>query len=125
MHKITYIYSALMMASGLIFSSWAYLLDIGRSSIIYWGVLPGLPFILLSVLAVVFKKRFLLAPFLGAALASLLAIVLPYGSLWYASVTYSGGGANIGLGLLLIALPIYLPVFMIIGWFIGKANAKG
>ena len=45
---------------------------------------------------------------------------MPYGLLWYASANYSGGGANIGLGLLLLSLPVYLPIAMLVGVCVGQ-----
>lgn len=50
------------------------------------------------------------------------AIGLPHLLLWYSIATYSGGGANIGLGILFLGMPIYIPIFMIFGGLIGKAR---
>jgi hypothetical protein len=85
----------------------------------YWGILPGAPFVLLGVLSLV--PRFPLRALTGASVGGLIAVAAPYGLLWYSSANYSGGGANIGLGLLLLALPAYLPLAMLIGAYIGQA----
>lgn len=113
-----------MIVLGLVLSISAFAIDGGQSPILYWGILPGLPFILLGIASLVFKQPFSIYPFMGAAIGSFLAVSLPYGLLFYSSATYTGGGANIGLGLLLLVLPIYLILFTIVGWYIGKYKAK-
>ena len=56
----------------------------------------------------------------GAAIGAALAIGVPFLLLAAATVGYKGGGANIGLGLLFLAMPVYLPVLMLLGWKLGK-----
>jgi len=85
--------------------------------ILYFGILPGAPFLLLAVLSLV--SRVPIRATVGAFVGSLLAIALPYGLLLYTLATYSGGGANIGVGLLLLAMPVYLPIAMVIGALFG------
>ena len=113
-----------MIVLGLVLSISAFAIAGGLSPILYWGILPGLPFILLGIASLLFKQPFSIYPFMGAAIGSFLAVSLPYGLLFYSSATYTGGGANIGLGLLLLFLPIYLILFTIFGWYIGKYKAK-
>ncbi len=93
--------------------------------IFYWYMLPAIPFIFLGFFAILRGRHFSLAPFLGATMGALVAIGVPYGSIWLASVKYTGGGANIGLGLLLLACPVYLPLAMFSGWQIGKSKLSG
>ncbi len=98
---------------GLAASAWAYQFGQPDGPILYWGILPGAPFVLLAVMGLF--PRVPVHVTLGAAAGSLLAVALPYGALLYASANYTGGGANIGLGLLLLATPIFLPIAMLIG----------
>jgi hypothetical protein len=86
---------------------------------VYWGILPGAPFVLLGALSLV--PYFTIRVLTGASVGGLIAVAAPYGLLWYSSANYSGGGANIGLGLLLLALPAYLPLAMLIGAYVGQA----
>ena len=92
--------------------------------IIYWYILPGLPFVCLGLFGAFRANQFSLRPFVGATIGALVAVSVPYGSLWLASVTYKGGGANIGLGLLLLAFPVYLPFAIFGGWRIGKSKSS-
>lgn len=56
----------------------------------------------------------------GAALAGYLAFVLPATFLWLTTgENYRGGGANIGVALLVYAMPLYLPIVMMVGLSIG------
>lgn len=83
----------------------------------YWYLLPSLPFVLLAVASFVWPRR--LGPICGAAIGAAIAVGLPWGLMKYESAHYDGGGANIGLGLLLLAMPAYLPLLMITGYGIG------
>lgn len=57
----------------------------------------------------------------GAAIAAYLAFVIPAAFLWFTTgAYYQGGGANIGVALLVAAQPIYLPAFMVVGSVIGE-----
>ena len=56
---------------------------------------------------------------IGAYVGGLLAVAVPYGAIWYSTLNYQGGGANIGLGLLLMATLVLLPIPMLIGGFVG------
>ena len=62
----------------------------------------------------------------GASIGSLFAVMISYGPLLYTSANYSGGGANIGAGLLMLAAPVLFPVTMVVGGFAGlcMGNAK-
>ena len=58
----------------------------------------------------------------GAAIAGYLAFVVPATLLWLTTgANYRGGGANIGVALLTVAMPVYLPVVMAIGFNFGKS----
>lgn len=85
----------------------------------YWYVLPGLPFLILLCLTP-FPRPFSSHSLVGAAIGAVAAVGIPYFLLWLDSVNYSGGGANIGLGLLILAMPAYLPFLMILGISIAR-----
>ena len=56
----------------------------------------------------------------GAAIAGYLAFILPAVFLWFTTGEhYHGGGANIGVALLVVAMPVYLPVVMAMGLGFG------
>jgi hypothetical protein len=55
----------------------------------------------------------------------LLVIVTVYYAIWYASLNYNGGGANIGLGILVLASIVLLPIPMLLGGFIGWLMPTG
>jgi hypothetical protein len=124
MNKLIYFYICLVTTIGIAFSLLAYFVDRGESSLIYWGLLPGLPFILLGLRPLIGIESFSYPPNIGAFFGALIATIIPYGVLLYGSITYSGGGANIGAGLLLLSLPIYLILFMLLGRYIGIKFTK-
>ena len=107
-------------------SVWAYQWARPDGPIFYWGFLPGAPFVLLAVSSLM--PRVPLRVTIGASVGSLLAVAVPYGALVFASLNYAGGGANIGLGLLLLATPLYLPIAVLIGgfarWRLGVAKSQ-
>ena len=109
--------SGLLLAIGVGMSVAAYRWGQPDGPLLYWGILPGAPLVLLAVVALI--RRVPLRATMGASIAGFLAVSIPYGLLVYASITYSGGGANIGLGLLLLASPIYVPIAMLIGAIAG------
>lgn len=87
--------------------------------IFYWYMLPALPFVVLSLLAL-FPSVIHTYMVIGAACGAILAIAIPYLLLWFSLTFYSGGGANIGLGLLFLAMPVYLVLFMVGGSAISR-----
>lgn len=60
----------------------------------------------------------------GAIMGGLVAIGIPLLLYFKATHNYHGGGASIGLGLLFLAMPVYLPLAIIIGWKIGKQRDR-
>ena len=82
-------------------------------------ILPPLPFVFLAALIKI-KKDIGVYRLIGSACGAAVAIITPYLLMWIDSMNYSGGGANIGLGLLLVAMPISIPFFMAIGYFFGR-----
>lgn len=108
---------ALSAVLGVAMSAAAYRAGRPDGPVLFWGVLPGAPLILLSAFALI--PRISIRALAGALVGGLVAAGIPYGLLWYSSVNYSGGGANIGLGLLLLAQPIYVPLAMITGACVG------
>ena len=114
---LTRVIAGIMLALiGVAMSAWAYQFN-SRGPLLIWGIFPGAPFVLLASLSLV--KRVPLRVTIGAYVAGFLAIVLPYGAIWYESLNYNGGGANIGLGILTLAAIVLLPIPMLIGGFIG------
>jgi hypothetical protein len=101
---------------GVAMSAWAYQFN-PRGPLLTWGIFPGAPFVLLASLSLV--KRIPLRVTLGAYIAGLIAMVLPYGAIWYDSMNYNGGGANIGLGILALVAIVLLPIPILLGGFIG------
>jgi hypothetical protein len=88
-----------------------------RNSLSLIRLLPGVQFVILACLALVRKVP--LRATIGAYAGGLLVIATVYFALWYDSLTYNGGGANIGLGILALAAILLLPIPMLIGGFIG------
>ena len=60
---------------------------------------------------------------LGAGVGALVGIGGPFLWLFFSSAFYSGGGANIGLGLLVTAMPFYAPVVILLGALLGAATS--
>ena len=82
-----------------------------------WNLLPSLPFIFLG-LGSLLTRRFCPYAFTCSAIGALGAIGIPYILLTY-SLAHDIG-ANIGLGLVFLAMPLYVPVVMFFGWMLGK-----
>jgi len=101
---------------GVAMSAWAYQFH-SQGPLLTWGIFPGAPFVLLASLSLV--KRVPLRVKIGAYIAGFIAIALPYAAIGFESLSYNGGGANIGLGLLALAAIVLLPIPMLIGGFIG------
>jgi hypothetical protein len=76
---------------------------------LFGGFLPGGPIVLMGVIGLAKQAR--LHMILGASLGGLMAVVVPYVLIFMPS----GGGANIGLAVMLLTMPVYLPIAMIIG----------
>lgn len=89
-----------------------------------WATLPSLPFGLLGYLALQFGSKNNHGAICGASLGVAISFIIPFGSLCYSTFTYSGGGANIGVGILLLGTIIYVPLFAIIGWSTGKITTE-
>ena len=83
--------------------------------IFYWYVLPALPFLWLFFL-VMFSPKARLYRMSAAAAGAVVAIAIPYCLSWIDH----GVGANIGAGLVFLALPVYLPLFMLGGSGIAR-----
>lgn len=103
-----------MIGAGM--SLWAYQFN-SQGPLVAWGIFPGAPFVLLASLSLVMRVP--LRVTIGAYIAGFLAIVFPYGAIWFDSLNYNGGGANIGLGIFALSVLILLPIPMLIGGFIG------
>jgi hypothetical protein len=84
--------------------------------------MPAFPFLLLSVLPISWKPvgRPDNHGMIGAGIGALTS-VLPVTTIFaYDMVTGWKGGADIGLGLLYLFLPVYSVIFMGLGFFIGE-----
>lgn len=103
-----------MIGMGLL--AWDYL-SAGRHSPLLIGLLPGAQLLLLAGLALV--KKVPLRVTIGAYMGGLLVIATVYYTVWYQSLHYNGGGANIGLGIIALAAILLLPIPMLIGGLIG------
>ncbi len=114
--SIRLIVCVLLALIGIGMSAWAYQVN-GSGPILTWGILPGAPFVILAGLSLV--KRIPLRVTIGAYVGGVMAVAVPYGAIWYDLQNYNGGGANIGLGLLALAVFIILPIPMLIGGVIG------
>ena len=66
------------------------------------------------------KRRALL----GACIGALTGVGGPFLWLFLDSAFYAGGGANIGLGLLIMAMPFYAPVLILFGALYGAATSQ-
>lgn len=56
----------------------------------------------------------------GAMVGAIIAVVFPDMLLWCDLTCGHSCGANIGLGLLFLAMPLYLPLLICLGWFWGS-----
>lgn len=107
---------AFMALIGLGVLAWGYMSGGSNSPPLRW-LLPGTQFLILAGLALV--RRVPLRITIGAYMGGLLIITAVYYALWYDSLDYNGGGANIGLGILALAAIVLLPIPMLIGGFVG------
>ena len=80
-------------------------------------LLPGIQFVILACFALVRKVP--LRATIGAYTGGLLVIATVYYAIWYDSLNYNGGGANIGLGIMVLAATLLLPIPMLLGGFVG------
>ena len=91
----------------------------------YWLGLPAVSFSILAWLSVSRRGdqfRVSRAGIEGAAIAGYLALVVPAIFLWFTTgANYRGGGANIGVAALVVAMPVYLPLVMSIGFAVGES----
>ena len=88
-----------------------------RNSLSLIRLLPGVQFVVLACLALVRKVP--LRATIGAYTGGLLVIATVYCAIWYDSLNYNGGGANIGLGIMVLAATLLLPIPMLLGGFVG------
>ena len=115
--------SSFIIFLGLCLSALAYALDGGESSILYWGLLPGLPFVLIGLYGLIKKSASVNNNMIGASIASVLVTVLVYGSIYIAPhISRGGEGANIGLGIAFMGLPIYYIIGTCLGWRSADRN---
>ncbi len=94
----------------------------------YWFGLPALVYLAFSWLCLSRRGaqfRLSRSGIEGAAIAGYLAFVIPAIFLWFTSAAnYKGCGANIGVAMLVVALPIYLPLAMGCGFAVGESLAR-
>ena len=93
----------------------------------YATVVYTAPFVVLALFAIRSKALFYsqeVAAAVGAAIPIALFHCLFLYDIWV-RLPNEGGGANIGLGILLVFLmPIIVPISMIVGWMVGRAIQK-
>jgi len=88
----------------------------------YWLGIPGACFLALALFALF---RWSGPGMWCAAAGGYLAFILPATLLWLTTgENYRGGGVNIGVALAALAMPLYLPAFMITGFFCGAGLAR-
>jgi hypothetical protein len=91
----------------------------------YWLGIPAACFSVLAWISLSHREkqfRISRSGIWGAAIAGYLAFVVPATFLWFTTgENYRGGGANIGVALLVVAMPVYLPIVMITGFGFGKS----
>ena len=102
---------------------WLNIVDLTKiESILYFLILPSLPFVVLAIAASFTDKDgnpdIGKHAIIGAMVGAMLAIGIPYLLLFISA--HVDIGVNIGVALLLMAMPIYLPILMLIGWNIGE-----
>ncbi len=88
-----------------------------RNSLSLTRLLPGVQFVILAGLTLVRKVP--LRVTIGAYTGGLLVVATVYCAIWYDSLNYNGGGANVGLGIMALAAILLLPIPMLLGGFIG------
>ena len=91
-------------------------------SIFFLQVLPSFPFVILAILASLKNSEgnpsFSKQSIIGAMVGGLIAVGVPYALLFISS--HISIGVNFGIAFLCMAMPIYLPIAMSIGWNKGK-----
>jgi len=89
----------------------------------YWLGIPAACFSILAWASLSHREhqfRISRSGMWGAAIAGYLAFIVPAVFLWFTTGEhYRGGGANIGVALLVVAMPVYLPIVMAIGLGFG------
>ena len=116
--RLKYVHLLLAAALSIVLINYA----IGGFAPQFIMLIPAFPFLLLAVLPISWKR--LKDPgnhgVIGAGIGAV-ASVLPSAALFaYDMMTGWRGGADIGLGLLYMFLPVYSVIFMTIGYFIGE-----
>lgn len=107
---------AILVMIGIGVLAWNYP-SADRNSLSLIRLLPGVQFVILACLALV--RNVPLRVTIGAYTGGLLAIATVYYAIWYDSLNYNGGGANIGLGIMALAVILLLPIPMLLGGFVG------
>ncbi len=112
-----------MFATSLFTNSW--LAAASFYQLAYWLGIPAVCFIILALVSLSHREnqfRVSLSEMWGTAIAGYLAFALPATLLWLTTGKhYRGGGANIGVALLVYAIPLYLPIVMFAGFGFGRS----
>lgn len=91
----------------------------------YWLGLPAISFVVLALVPLARREGQFRVSGTGmwcSAIGGYLSIVMPATALWFTTGDYyHGGGANIGVAILVVAMPVYMPVFMAIGFIVGES----
>jgi hypothetical protein len=94
-------------------------------SLIYINiVLPALPYMVLALICRIADKIDIFS-IIGATVTAAIVQIIIYAWYWrYAVIQHSPGGANIGLGLLFLFMPLYLPFIMALGGAISSTKRQ-
>ncbi|MFO1042999.1 MAG: hypothetical protein U0941_14510 [Planctomycetaceae bacterium] len=100
---------------GVALLTWEYLSSGFHDPPLRW-LFPGAPFLFLAGLTYV--KRVPLGTLIGACVGGLVPVAVLYRAMWFSTLNYNGGGADIGIGLLGMATLVLMPFSMLIGGFL-------
>lgn len=92
------------------------------TSALFSVIIPAAPFIVLALLVLfgeyTSRKRYAVY---GAETSAATLLLFSYGWLYVRSFSHSGGGADIGMGVLMMSLPLVLVILMVVGWMTGES----
>lgn len=109
---------------GLLLSAAARIAVDGQAPLLYFGILPGLPFVIMGLLGLF--PRIPSAPLRGSAIGARIVTVLSYGAFFLDAALHPGDVRFGVIVLFIIPLPLYYAFAIIVGGLVGavKASAK-
>ena len=91
------------------------------TSVLFSAIIPVVPFVALALLVsfggYTRRKRYAVY---GAEMSAILILLFSYSWLYLRSSS-SLGGTDVGMGLLMMSLPLVLVVLMVVGWLVGES----